>query len=227
MQKIKTPFATTALLLLLLMLLFFSCEKGVERKVEKKAFRLSQTTWYRIAPKAPSPIVVNGTTYISAALYPGGGTGTATDIGNCNIYFNQQTYSTSVLAPPLGSVGAPVAAIPYYPVLGGPLPLIQPGDFTPLASLTQSLQIPTQVGGKVVNTVIYNNTGDAIFLAAISGAGSTYPISKILTGFDGKAWIVGGRGAYQHAAGVVDYNGYFNIINANDAAFNAEGWITY
>ncbi len=130
MQNLKTPFTTTALLLLPLILFFLSCEKRMERKVEKKAFQLNQTTWYRIAPKPPTPIVVNGITYISASYYPGGGTGTATDIGNCNIYFNQQTYSTSLLAPPVGSVGAPVAAVPNYPVLGGPLPLIQPGDFT-------------------------------------------------------------------------------------------------
>jgi hypothetical protein len=81
--------------------------------------------------------------------------------------------------------------------------------------------------GHVVNSVLVNQKGDAVFLAAITGSGSTFPISATVIGFNGKALIVGGRGKFGKAVGEVDYEGFFNVENANDAGFNVEGWISY
>ncbi len=148
-------------------------------------------------------------------------------MGDVTIYFNQLTYTDALDAPPAGSVAAPVTAIPGYPIFGGPLPLIQQGDFTELASVISALNIPANVYDKIVNSVIYNDDGDAVFLTAIAGTGGTFPISKSLVGFNGKAKIVGGRGKFSHAEGELDYDGYFNITNPNDAEYNAEGWISY
>jgi hypothetical protein len=172
-------------------------------------------------------LVVNGITYAGFAYFPGSGSGNVSHLGNATVYFNQLTYGTAPDAPPAGSVGAPVKDIPGYPVTGAPLPLIQAGDFTGLSSLIALLNIPTSIQGKIVNTVLSNNKGDAIFLSAITGSGATFPLSPTKIGFNGKALIVTGRGKFRYAAGEVDYNGYFDVVNANDAAFNADGWINY
>ena len=144
-------------------------------------------------------------------------------------YFNQLAYNTSgsPSEPPLGSVGAALTEVPGYPVIGGPLPLIQAGDFNALMSAISSLNILAVVHQKIVNQVLYNNKGDAIFISAITGTGSTFPISEIKVGFNGKALITSGRGKFRHAVGEVDFNGYFNIADANDAEYNAKGWISY
>lgn len=206
-------------------LFFNSCEKNGE--IHRKPFKVNTTTWYRVSPTTPVPITVNGTTYVGFAYFPGGGTGNATHMGNCTTYFNQLSYGTSPEAPPAGSVAAPVKDVPGYIVTGAPLPLIQSGDFTALSSAISSLQIPATVYDKIVNQVLYNNKGDAIFISAITGTGSTFPISETKVGFNGKALITGGRGKFSRAVGEVDYSGYFNVANPNDAAYNADGWIAY
>ena len=204
-----------------------SCER--DHEIHKLPFQVRTATWYRISPTTPTPIEVNGITYAGFAYFPGGGSGNASHLGNCSIYFNQLVYGTSPEAPPAGSVAAPVKDIPGYPVTGAPLPLIQSGDFTSLPAVISSLNIPASVLNKVINTVIYNNKnkGDAIFLSAITGSGSTFPISETKVGFNGKALIVTGNGKFKHAIGEVDYNGYFNVANPNDAEYNADGWINY
>lgn len=193
----------------------------------KKSFNLRTTTWYRVSPTAPVPIIVNGITYTASSYFPGGGAGSATHLGKCTIYFNQLAYGTSPEAPPAGSVAAPVKDAPGYPVTGAPLPLIQAGDFTSLASVISRLSIPASINNDIVNTVLYDKKGNAIFLSALTGSGSTFPISETKIGFNGKALITKGRGQFKQATGEVDYSGYFNVANANDAAFNADGWIMY
>ncbi len=207
--------------------LLSACER--KHEIHKMPFKLISKTWYRISPTAPLPLLVNGTTYTGFAHFPGGGKGNATYLGDCSEYFNQLTYNTSgsPLEPPLGSVAAPVAEVPGYPVIGAPLPLIQAGDFNPLAFAVSSLYIPPSVQNKIVNTVVYNKKGDAIFLSAITGSGATFPISATKVGFNGKALIVTGRGKFRNAIGEVVYNGYFNVVDANDAEYNADGWIAY
>jgi hypothetical protein len=202
-----------------------SCER--EHNIHKLPFQVRTATWYRISPTTPIPIEVNGITYAGFAYFPGGGSGNASHLGNCSIYFNQLTYGASPEAPPAGSVAAPVKDVPGYPVSGTPLPLIQANDFTSLSTAISSLNIPSSVYQKIVNTVIYNNKGDAIFLSAITGSGGTFPISATKVGFNGKALIVTGNGKFKHAIGEVDYNGYFNVTNPNDAEYNADGWINY
>lgn len=198
-----------------------------DHDIQKKPFKIRTSTWYRVSPTNPTPIVVNGTDYVSFANFPGGGSGNASHLGSCVTYFNQLAYGTSPDAPPAGSVAAAVIDAPGYFVTGAPLPLIQAGDFAPLAAAVSSLDIPSAVFKNIVNTVIYNDKGDAIFLSAITGAGSTFPISPTKVGFNGKALIVTGRGRFAHAGGEVDYNGYFNLVDASDAEYNAEGWIAY
>lgn len=69
--------------------------------------------------------------------------------------------------------------------------------------------------------------GDAVFTSAINGVGSTFPLSETRVGFTGKASIVGGRGKFVSAVGELDFSGSFSLVNPNDAAYNADGWISY
>jgi hypothetical protein len=117
--------------------------------------------------------------------------------------------------------------VPAYPVTGGPLPSIQAGDFTALATAISSLGIPAENNGKIINSVIINNKGEAIFTAEIRGSGSTFPISATVTGFNGKALITGGKGKFKNATGEIDFSGYFNTADPNDATYDATGWIYY
>jgi hypothetical protein len=222
MRKI-IMFGARILVFLFLVGFLQSCKKDIE----KKPFNLSTKTFYRVAPIAPEPIIVNGLSYVSTGFFPGGGKGTASYLGEITIYFNQQIFSESAETPPLGSIGAPITDIPFYPLLGGPLPLIQPGDFTELASIISLFHVPEAVHGKFVNEIVYNKKGDAIFTAAIDGTGRTFPISATIVGFDGKALIVGGRGKFSNAIGEIDYEGRFSVVNPNDAVFTSTGWIHY
>ena len=206
-------------------LIVSSCKP--EKDFNRKPFKIRTSTWYRISPTDPTPIVVNGTNYAGFAYFPGGGSGNTSHLGNSIIYFNQLAYGIAPDAPPAGSVAAPVKDIPGYPVIGAPLPLIQASDFSNLAGVVSSLNIPATIHEKIINTVLYNNKGDGIFLSAITGSGATFPISETKVGFNGKALIVTGRGKFRHAVGEVDYNGYFNLVDASDAEFNADGWISY
>lgn len=222
----KNSSAISLLTAILASSLFLSSCKQ-DHEIHKRAFKASTKTWYRVSPTTPTPITVNGATYAGFAHFPGGGEGQASHLGNCKIYFNQLVYGTSPQAPPAGSVAAPVKEIPGYPVTGAPLPLIQAGDFNQLSSAISSLSIPASVHDKIVNAVFYDNKGNAIFLSAITGSGATFPISETKVGFNGKALVVTGRGKFRHAVGEVDYNGYFNVVNPNDAEYGVEGWISY
>ena len=206
-------------------LLLNSCER--EHALHKKPFKVQTSTWYRVSPTTPAPIEVNGTAYTSFVNFPGAGGGEASYIGECSNYFNQLAYGTSPEGPPAGSVAAPLTDIPSYPVIGAPLPLIQAGDFDHLSTVLSSFHIPASVHEKIINSILTNDKGDAIFFSAITGGGTTFPISPTVVGFNGKALIVTGRGKFSHAVGEVDFSGYFNLLDANDAAYNAEGWIAY
>jgi hypothetical protein len=218
-------FAKSLAFLFGVALFVISCKK--ENHINKRAFKLATETWYRISPTAPIPLTINGIEYAGFAYFPGGGSGHATHMGNCNAFFNQLSYGTSAEAPPAGSVSAPINEVPGYIITGAPLPLIQAGDFVQLASLISELKIPTDLYGKIINHVVYNDKGDAIYLSAIDGSGGTFPISSTSVGFKGKALIVNGSGKFRNAVGEIDYEGYFNVTDANDAAYNAEGWIDY
>jgi hypothetical protein len=222
-MKAKSSFCMKLISALVLTFLIYSCDKP---GVQCKPFEVKTKTFYRVSPTDPLPVEINGTTFVGFAFFPGSGTGNATHLGNCSIYFNQLVYSSDPEAPPAGSIAAPVSDVPGYPVTGAPLPLIQPGDFDNLTSAISSLYIPAQVYGKIINAVFDNGKGDAIFTSAIAGDGGTFPISPTVVGFNGKALVVGGRGKFAHAVGEIDYDGYFNVADANDAEYNAKGWIS-
>ena len=138
--------------------LFTSCKH--DKPVIKQHFKVSIATWYRVSPTAPSPVVVNGITYVSSANLVVGGDGTATGMGDIKSYANTLAYATDVEAPPAGSIGAPVFDIPGYPILGAPLPLIQSGDFDGVPAVIADFNVPSSVLGNVINLVLYNNKGD-------------------------------------------------------------------
>jgi hypothetical protein len=82
------------------------------------------------------------------------------------------------------------------------------------------------VQGLVVNAVLVSKNGNAVFTSAITGSGSMFPISAARVGFNGKAYITGGRGKFEKAIGEIDYEDSFNINDPNDAEYNAECWIS-
>lgn len=223
MKKNLYSFSKIAVLFLPLLLLFTSCKKDIRLNT----FKARTNTIYRVVPLQKAiGLTVNGDEKLGFAYFPGSGTGNATGLGQCVTLFNQLVYSTTGALPPEGSVAAPVVDIPSYPVTGGPLPLIQPGDFSEVASLVNNHNIPDKINNYIINSVFVNEAGDAVFLSAITGSGTTFPISQTVVGFNGKAMIVGGRGKFAHATGKVDYYGSFSIVNPNDAEYNVDGWIS-
>jgi hypothetical protein len=231
------------LLLALFTTLLFSCSKQMDENFNGKQngeqasasnqshqtvrpFKATTSTWYRISPVAPVPVEIGGIVYTLFAHVPGGGQGNATHMGNINTWFNQLAFSASELPVPAGSLVASVVDVLNYPVLGAPLPLIQAGDFAGLAAANVLLNIPAAVNGRMVSSLFYNDKGDAVFLSnstvsTITGGSATR------SEFGGKALIVGGRGKFLHASGEVDFTGYFNPGNPNDAAYGVDGWISY
>lgn len=178
------------LLPLLVTCIFFSCKK--ENKQQKRAFKPTTETWYRISPAQPQWLSINGANYLGIIYFPGGGQGWATHLGNCKIFFNQLAY----IQPPddkiAGSIAAALTDISSYLVAG---------DFTELSSAITALGIPEKVDGKIVNSVIHNKLGEAVFLSALAGSGSNFPISPTKIGYNGKGLIVGGSGRFAHATG--------------------------
>jgi hypothetical protein len=205
--------------------LFTSCKR--DKPVIKQHFNVSITTWYRVSPTAPSPVMVNGISYISLANLVVGGDGTAGSMGNFKSYANTLAYGTDVEAPPVGSIGAPVTEIPGYPILGAPLPLIQTGDFDGVPAILSEFNVPANIQGNVVNLVLYDNKGDALFLSNIPGTGTSSSISSTVGGYTNETLIVGGAGKFIHATGKLHNSGQFSFIAPYDGVDNYEGWILY
>jgi len=205
--------------------LFTSCKH--DKPILKQHFKVSITTWYRVSPTAPSPVVVNGVTYVSLANLVVGGDGNATAMGNIKSYANTLAYGTDVKAPPSGAIGAPVNEVPGYPILGGPLPLIQPGDFDGLPAILAEFNVPTDVLGNIINLVLYNNKGDALFLSNIPGTGTSSTISSTVGGYTNETLILGGAGKFSHATGELHNTGQFSFIAPYDGQDNYDGWIIY
>ena len=205
--------------------LFTSCKH--DKPILKQHFKVSITTWYRVSPTAPSPVVVNGITYVSLANLVVGGDGNATAMGNIKSYANTLAYGTNVKAPPSGAIGAPVNEIPGYPILGGPLPLIQSGDFDGLPAILAEFNVPANVLGNVINLVLYNNKGDALFFSNIPGTGTSSTISSTVGGYTNETLILGGAGKFIHATGELHNTGQFSFIAPYDGQDNYDGWIIY
>lgn len=219
---------------LLLLLLVSSCDKSGNNEMlpdsKRKAFKMTSNTWYRFSPTTPTTVNANGTNYTGFVNVPGGGTGTATHMGKISLFFNQLTYTanTDVEQPqPLGSVSASVSLISSYPVLGAPLPLIQSGEFEGFDEANLWLKTPEiDESGRVINAVIFCSKDDALFIANTSPSIIT-PESATRLNFAGKLIIAGGRGKFAKAKGDMDFTGFFNPQNPNDAGYVIEGWIEY
>ena len=205
--------------------LFTSCKH--DKPIILQHFKLSITTWYRVSPTEPSPVVVNGITYVRLANLVVGGDGTAAAMGSFKSYANTLAYGTSVEAPPIGSIGAPVNEIPGYPILGAPLPLIQTGNFDGVPAVISEFNVPTSVQGNVINLVLFNNKGDALFLSNIPGTGTSTAISSTVGGYSNETLILGGAGKFIHATGKLDNTGQFSFIAPYDGQDNYEGWISF
>jgi hypothetical protein len=226
MKKSSIHIVPIALLFISTTLVY--CKKEDEK--EKKRFIMTSNTWYRFAPTPPAVVNANGTNYTSFAYVPGGGTGTATDMGNITTYFNQLAYTSDATVPqpiPLGSLDASVSIVTTLPVPGGPLPLVQVNDFAGMTTANSWLQVPAKdASGKVINAVVFNASGDAIFTSPTSPSIVT-PVSATRLNFAGKLAVAGGRGAFANATGEMDFTGFFNPQNPNDAGYSFEGWIQY
>jgi hypothetical protein len=205
--------------------LFTSCTH--DQPTIKQHVQVSITTWYRVSPTAPSPVVVNGVTYVSLANLVVGGDGTGSAMGKFKSYANTLAYGTSAGAAPVGSIGAPVNEIPGYPLLGGPLPLIQPGDFDGVPAVLSEFNVPTHVKGNVINLVLYNNKGDALFLSNIPGTGTSSSVSSTEGGYTNETLILGGAGKFIHATGKLHNSGVYSFIAPYDGQDNYDGWIIY
>jgi hypothetical protein len=150
-------------------------------------------------------------------------------MGNVNTFYNQLAYTSDINVPqpvPEGSVNASVSLVTSFPILGAPLPLIQPNDFSALTSVNSSLQVPATIDGKILNAVVFNNSGDAIFTTPTSPS-VIIPVSATRFNFSGKLDVVGGRGKFANATGKMDFTGFFNPSNPNDAGYSFNGMIEY
>ncbi|HUH33639.1 MAG TPA: hypothetical protein VLZ28_06770 [Daejeonella sp.] len=213
-----------------------SCEKEVsDNKIQSspdeishavdKPFKMTSDTYPRINPiKAMELSNRPGmTAYANAG---GGGVGNATHIGKIRNWFNQLVYSPTGADPATGTTLAPVADLLSYPVLGAPLPLIQANDFDEFRKANSWLKVPVSVNGCIVNSVIHNDKGDAIFTSLTTDAKLVFE-SPTRINFSAKGKFVGGRGKFAEATGTYVQTGFFNPQNFNDAAYNIEGTITY
>ena len=79
--------------LILIGSLITSCKK--EEKNSSKPFKADYSTFYRIAPTDPQPVIVDNVPYIGFAYFPGGGIGNATHIGKSQLFFNQLAYTNA------------------------------------------------------------------------------------------------------------------------------------
>jgi hypothetical protein len=218
-------FTKIVFIVFTVVLLFTSCKH--DQPIVKQHISLSITTWYRVSPAAPTPVVVNGVTYVGLANLVVSGDGADAVVGNFKSYANTLAYGADVESAPVGSIGAPVTDIPGYPILGAPLPLIQAGDFDGVPAVLTEFNVPTKVLGNVINLVLYNNKGDAIFLSNIPGTGTSTPISATVGSYTNETLILGGSGRFIHATGKLHNTGQFSFIAPFDGQDNYDGWITF
>jgi hypothetical protein len=96
-----------------------------------------------------------------------------------------------------------------------------------MAADNSMYNFPAVINGRIVNSIIYDKQGDAIYTSSIPGVGGTDPSTFPIIKFFGKADIVGGRGKFATASGQIDFDGTFHAFDQNDATYNANGTISY
>ena len=190
-----------------------------------KPFKMSSKTFPRINPFAPFALKepAGMKAYANAV---GWGFGYATDMGKISNWFNQLVYSESGADPAFGTALAPIADALKYPVLGGPLPLIQKNDFDRLHKANKWLKVPVSVNGMIVNSVIYNDKRDALFTSLTTDSKIVF-VSPTRINFSAEGKFVGGRGKFANAKGTYTQTGYFNPQNFNEAEYHIEGRIAW
>lgn len=165
----------------------------------KRAYKDRFDTWFQFIPdfangwdpQQPTPFL---------AWYPGGGSGTATHMGNARTYFNQYV----PFNPPLfSSVHAPVNLF-FSSELAG----------VGLGSLSDG-----------VSSVVFDEKGNSVWFHQTGNV--TTQVSDSRIEFTGTSEIEGGSGKFAGATGEVALSGYFNPTNQQDAAVSADGWIAY
>ena len=221
-------------------LLLSACTKDMAKKdklvevTEKAAgkskkvtvpFKMKSDTWYRFVLLTNFTPLEEDDTKLGFAHVPGGGTGNATHMGNIETWFNQLAYNPDANFNPEGSVGASVSIFASAPPDNFFLNYPE-GDFDALIAANSWLNIPATVDGKIVNAVIYNHKGDAVFTANTTPSVTQF-ISPTRVNFSGKGVFVGGRGKFAQATGTFGFTGYFNPQNPEDAGYYLDGSITY
>ena len=203
-----------------------SSKSGVEAPTSKQ-FKMSAKTWYRVTPTALADVPgLQG--QLAFANIPGAGSGTATNMGNVGMWFNQRAFSPNGQNPQAGTVAAPLAEACTYSetAKGGPLPALQPDDLRTLHTLNNWLQIPATVSGKLVWFVVYNQGGDAIFLSRSTPSFDVNE-SATRTSFTAEGTFVGGRGKFENASGTYQLTGFYNPEDPNDGGIIIDGEISY
>jgi hypothetical protein len=131
------------------------------------------------------------------AWVPGGGEGNATHMGKVSTYFNQYITATG------SSVAAPVTMF-----------------FSAELSLLGFTDIPDEV-----SSLYFDTKGNSVWFHATSN--SAVPISPTRINFSGTADIIGGTGKFEGATGEVNFYGFYNPQDPQDASYWSNGWIEY
>ena len=165
----------------------------------QRAYRDSFDTWYQFIPDiANGWDPANPTPFL--AWYPGGGDGHATHIGNAKTYFNQY--------------------IPFNPPLFSSVPAPVIMFFSSQLSTAGFTGIPSDV-----SSIVYDDKGNSIWFHQTSN--SSTPVSEVRINFTGTLNIIGGTGKFSGATGDVNFNGFFNPQDQQDASVWSNGWISY
>jgi hypothetical protein len=105
MRNDSTRYFSIFAVAIICLFMSLGCSKT---SLHKRPFDVKTKTAYRISPTTPVPLEINGSSFTAFAHFAGGGTGKASLLGDCTIFFYQLVYSTGPEATPAGSVPAPV-----------------------------------------------------------------------------------------------------------------------
>jgi hypothetical protein len=128
---------------------------------------------------------------------PGGGEGNATHMGKASTFFNQYITATGQ------SIAAPVTMF-----------------FEVELAMAGITDIPDEV-----SYIAFDSKGNSIWFQSTSN--TSVPMSPTRVNFFGTSDIIGGTGKFEGATGEVEYEGYFNPQDPQDAGVGDNGWIEF